>query len=191
MIKAIIFDCFGVLTTDRWREFTATLPEHQRSKAGELNQAYCAGSLRDPEFVQAVAELTGASEQKIRAIINNDSEGVAKNTQLLKFIATLKQSYKIGLLSNVATGWVRDDFLTPTEQQLFDSFTFSYEAGLAKPDPRMFELAAQRLGVPLSACMLIDDVERYCDVARELGMRTVLYRNFLQAKAEIKKALTV
>lgn len=191
MIKAIIFDCFGVLTTDRWREFTATLPDGQRRKAGELNQAYCSGSLSDPEFVKAMADLTGASDQQVRAIINNDGEEAAKNTELLKFIATLKPAYKIGLLSNVATSWVRDDFLTPEEQALFDSFTFSYETGLAKPDPRMFKLAAERLGVSLSSCVLVDDVERYCSVAQELGMQAVLYQNFSQAKTDIKKVLAV
>jgi putative hydrolase of the HAD superfamily len=189
MIQAIIFDCFGVLTTDLWREFTATLPDAQRRKAGRLNQAYCSGSLTSEEFLEAVADLTGTPQGRVRNIITNEGAGANKNTRLLALIAVLKRSYKIALLSNVASSWVRDDFLTAEEQKLFDSFTFSYEVGLAKPDPRMFRLAAKRLDVPPSACVLVDDVERYCDVARELGMQTILYQNFPQAKLDLEQTL--
>jgi hypothetical protein len=40
MIRAIIFDCFGVLTTDKWKEFVATLPVRASiSPATDLNHA--------------------------------------------------------------------------------------------------------------------------------------------------------
>lgn len=190
MIKAIIFDCFGVLTSDNWREFTVTLPDDQRSAASQLTYDYCSGSLTGREFLKAVSKLTGAPEDQIKGIINHQDVGAGKNTQLLAFIAVLKQSYKIGLLSNVGNSWIKDDFLTDEEQKLFDNYIFSYEIGFAKPDPRMFELAAERLGVPLSACVLVDDVERYCTVAQQLGMQTVVYQNFPQTKADLQKLLS-
>lgn len=186
MVQAIIFDCFGVLTADKWREFAASLPAEQRELARELNRAYGGAFITKAEFLAAIEDLTGKLPEDIETALD---QGTFKNTALLELIAELKQSYKIGLLSNVASNWIRDQFLTAAEQALFDDFVFSYEQQMTKPDARMFELAAGRLGVPVPACVLVDDVERYCAAAADLGMGTVLYRNFPQAKADLEQLL--
>ena len=59
MIKAIIFDCFGVLTTDLWKEFVGTLPESQRSPAYDINHAYDRGFITHEEYVEQLLKLTG------------------------------------------------------------------------------------------------------------------------------------
>ncbi len=186
MIKAIIFDCFGVLTTDTWKEFVATLPESKRQEARALNRAYGGAYLSTSEFRQAIHKLTGKLPKDLDGMRRQET---SINTELLKLIAGLKQSYKIGLLSNIASNWIRDSFLTASEQNLFDDFIFSYEVRMTKPDPRIFALAAGRLNVPVEACVLVDDVEYYGEVARQLGMKFVLYRDFQQAKADLQKLL--
>lgn len=186
MVQAIIFDCFGVLTTDKWREFTATLPTGQREQTRELNRAYGGAFISKAEFLKAIYDLTGKLPEDIE---DNLTNGSFKNTELLELIAALKSSYKIGLLSNVASNWIRDQFLTIHEQKLFDDFVFSYEQKMTKPDARMFEMAAERLGVSVSDCVLVDDVERYCTAANDLGMQTVLYQNFSQTKNDLQRLL--
>ncbi len=186
MVRAIIFDCFGVLTADRWKEFVLTLPEAQRQPARELNRAYGSASLSKVEFLESVQQLTGKQPTDIDQLLDNES---TKNNDLLKLIASFKPRYKISLLSNVGSNWIRDRFLTLEEQHLFDDFTFSYQVRMTKPDPRMFELAAERLGVPVKDCVLVDDVEYYGDVARQLGMQFVLYQNFDQARTDLARIL--
>lgn len=186
MVKAVIFDCFGVLTTDSWREFVAALPAAQRQRASDLNRAYGAAFIDKTEFLKSIKDLTGKKPTDIDKLLDEEAY---KNTELLEYIAALKPNYKISLLSNVASSWVRDKFLTPEERALFDDFLFSYEVRMAKPDPRIFRLAAERLGVLPAECVLVDDVESYCAVARELGMSIVLYKNFPQTKAELNKLL--
>lgn len=188
MIKAIIFDCFGVLTADNWREFVASLPENQRSEASELNRQYGAAYLDKSAFLSAIEELTGRLPQDIDMVLDNET---TKNTALLNYIAELKPGYKIGLLSNVGSNWIRDQFLTEMEQSLFDEFVFSYEARVAKPDPEIFVMAAERLKVDLEQCIMIDDVEYNCHVAESLGMKSVCYQDFERAKTEIDKILAV
>src|SRR5437868_15071308 len=129
MIKAIIFDCFGVLTTDSWQEFVGTLPLPKRQEARILNHAYGSAVLSKPEFLKAIVELTGRQPQDIDSMLDNE---MYKNKELLDYIGQLKPKYKIGLLSNVASNWIRDRFLTPEEQALFDEFILSYEVGLTK-----------------------------------------------------------
>jgi epoxide hydrolase-like predicted phosphatase len=186
VIQAIIFDCFGVLTADIWHEFVLSLPDSQRAPADQINRAYDAGLITLDERLRHVRELTGHEPPDITAQLGVQS---GKNTQLLNYIATLKTRYKIGMLSNIGTNWIRDEFLTVAEQALFDDMVFSFQVHLSKPDPQIFEIAAQRLGVDPDACVLIDDVLPYCTVAKELSMQAIVYNNFSQMRTELEKIL--
>lgn len=186
MIRAVIFDCFGVLTTDKWRDFVAELPERQRIPASELNRAYGRAQIDKQEFLRAIKELTGKQPQDIDKLIDNDDH---KNARLLEYIKTLKPEHKIGLLSNVASNWIRDHFLSEEEQKLFDDILLSYEVRMTKPDPEIFELAAQRLGLEPNECVLVDDVEYYCSAAQTTGMKAVCYQDYKQAVGELNNLL--
>ncbi len=60
---------------------------------------------------------------------------------------------------------------------------------MRKPDPAIYELTVERLGVPATACLFVDDLERNCDAAREAGMHAVHYRSADQAISEVRAAL--
>lgn len=187
-VKAIVFDCFGVLTTDLWREFCASLPDGPAlDRARVLNRAYDAGQISREEFLREVQETTGHAPQEVEKLLDNE---INKNSQLLEYIAGLKQrGYKIGLLSNIATNWIRDRFLTAEEQAVFDAMVFSFEVGMAKPDAGMFKTICQKLGVEPQQAVMIDDIDRYCDAARTLGMQAITYQNFSQLQRELGKLL--
>src|SRR5690606_31310012 len=101
-----------------------------------------------------------------------------------------RDEYKIGLLSNIATPWITDTFLTPEEQQLFDAMVFSYEVGMTKPDPRIFALTCKRLGVNPNQAVMVDDIERYCEAAKMEGMKAVVYKDFKQCKRDLEEILS-
>jgi HAD superfamily hydrolase (TIGR01509 family) len=186
MIQAIVFDCFGLLTTDLFKEFMATLPVEQRNKASDLNHAYDRGDLTRDDFLRELKELSGREPQEVEHL--SDKE-IYKNTDLLNCIGELKKDYMIGLLSNISTNWITDCFLDETEQELFDAFVFSYEIGATKPEPIMFETIAEKLGVSMDSIVMIDDTERYCTAAIELGMKAIWYQDFQQMKTELNKIL--
>src|SRR3989338_6430000 len=179
MIKAIIFDCFGVLTKDWWREFCATLPEGPAlEKAKELNHQYDAGLISLSCLVEAVHRITGRAPQPIEEIFSSPEP--MKKTELLEYIKLLKPKYKIGIISNVGTNWIRDYFLSKEEQALFDDMVLSFEAGTTKPDPQIYQLALERLGVKPEEAVFVDGIGRYCRAAEQLGMKSVTYVGFNQ-----------
>lgn len=186
MIKAIIFDCFGVLTADSWHEFRMSLPSEQHTPASDLNHQYGAGVINKEEFLGSVSELTGQPEDAISKLIDNEQ---SKNLALLNYIGVLKRQYKIGLLSNVASNWIRDEFLTAEEQKLFDAFVLSFEEHITKPDPRIYRVAARRLGVLPEECVYIDDIDRYAAAARDEGMSGLVYHNLSELKTELEPLL--
>lgn len=187
MIKAIIFDCYGVLANDLWKEFVATLPKDKQIKASDLNRALDRGFIEQEEFLNEIISLTGTKPKRIEEIRNPKDD---KNYFLLDYIKKLKPKYKIGLLSNVSTDWVKTDFLNNEELKLFNDILLSYEIGIAKPDPRIFQEAAKRLKVNLDECIFIDDGEQNVKVAKELGMKSLLYKDNIQCQNEINSILT-
>lgn len=186
MIKAIIFDCFGVLTGDLWKEFVASLPDEQKPSARKLNHALDDGSLSHEEFYQQIHELTGRQPAEVEGIITSNMQ---KNESVLALIRELKSQYKIGLLSNISSDWITDDFLSNDEIALFDGMVFSYQVGVTKPDRRTYEAIAQKLGVEPEHCIMIDDSELNCSGARQVGMQAIIFQDTSILRKALKSML--
>ncbi|MEU1120320.1 MULTISPECIES: HAD-IA family hydrolase [unclassified Streptomyces] len=92
------------------------------------------------------------------------------------------------LLVTNATPWLADDLallgLTGPEG-LLDDVISSADLGVAKPDRRMYETAAERAGVEARRCLFVDDRQENVDAAVELGMTGLLYRE----AADLREAL--
>ncbi len=187
MTKAIIFDCFGVLTADTWHEFTMSLPADQAAQARSLNRAYDSGIISLQDFLTGVQDVTGKKPKLVEEMLDKET---SKNTALLSYIAYLKNNYKISLLSNIGTNWIRESFLSPDEQALFDDIVLSFEVGMTKPDPAIYELACKRIGVKLDETIIIDDIERNCEVAKSMGMKAIQYQDFMSMKTQLENILT-
>lgn len=188
MVRAVIFDCFGVLTTDTWLAFLDSLPDNVDVGATRrLNRAYNMGIISQEDFLNGIQKITGLDPQKVNQVLTHE---VSKNTVLLDYIRELRdRGYKIGLISNIASNWIRDSLLSPEEQELFDAMIMSFEVGMAKPDPRIFMLACERLRVGPHEAVLVDDIDRYCDAATAEGLKAILYHDFKQMKSELEELL--
>lgn len=184
MIRAIIFDCFGVLAkSGTWEQFNDSLPPDIDGAAlHSINHQYDAGKLTKEEFLYRVHDLTGHEPEMLEELVAIDD---MKNVALIDYIRELKSSYKIGLLSNIATDWVRKSFLTKEEQNLFDEMVFSFEVGMTKPSPEIFRLMCSRLGVSPSESFFTDDMDSNVAGARRVGLSAVRYDNLVQLKRSI------
>lgn len=189
MIKAIIFDCFGVLNEARWPREVSRLTSDIQSKVRDVHSAYQRGFINYQDFKSQVGQVAGL-EQAVIDDIFVFGRTYQKNIDLLRLIKQLRSSYKIGILSNVGSGWVRDEFLKPQEVGLFDDMVLSFEVGLAKPDQEIFQLACKRLGVMPKNALFVDDYDEYCRAAKDVGMQAILYKDFIQFKQQLQELLT-
>ena len=94
---------------------------------------------------------------------------------VLALVKRLQGRYRVGLLSNATESL--DDELANHHRiaDLFDPVVNSARVGLAKPDRRIFELAARRMGTEPSACLHIDDLPQNVEGARAAGFQAVHY----------------
>ena len=189
MIKAILFDCFGVLSTEGFRVFCDKYFENspdKRATAQDLMDRSCLGNMSFDEFERGLASLAGTSVKTARKYLNRNKP----NEPLFKLIREeLKPKYKIGMLSNSSANWLGELF-TSEDIKLFDDIILSYEVRVTKPDPRIYQLAADRLGVETKQSVLVDDVKRYVEGAEAVGMQAIWYRDFEQMEDELKKLLS-
>ena len=79
-----------------------------------------------------------------------------------------------GLLAGAITNnWVAEDGGTHVLRRHFDVFIESAVVGIRKPDPRIFHLACDELGVAPRDSIFLDDIGLNLKAARALGMTTI------------------
>lgn len=188
MINAIIFDCFGVLTTDLWLQFkdkyfadNSDLAE----QATDLNKQSDRGIISTDEFTSKVAALAGISSSHVNFLPGYS----AANQVLFAYIKDeLKPHYKVGILSN-ASGNYLDTLFTPEQVTLFDETVLSSDVGMVKPQRDVYELIARKLNVTPEECIFVDDREVYCAAARDVGMQAICYEGFTRFKIDLEQLL--
>lgn len=188
MIRAVIFDCFGVLTTDGWLAFKQRYfadGSDQLAQAMAANKQVDAGLISYQDFLAIISELAGTSLKETIATIESNMP----NQEVFDFIQQeLAGTYKIGLLSNAGANWL-DKLFTPQQNAFFDAIALSYEVGTIKPDPLMYNTIATRLDLLPEECVYVDDQPRFAIGAAEIGMKAVHYENAQQAIEQIRKEL--
>lgn len=186
MIKAIVFDCFGVLLGNAYKLHLTEVEKEDPARAKEIraiNHASDMGILTREETAAAVSDLFGVD---VEDFLEEQNQLEVPNEPLLNYIATLKDQYKIGLLSNVSS---RERLsIRFKEGQLdshFDTIVASGDEGYAKPQPEVYEIVATRLGVLPSECVMIDDIETFCEGAREVGMQAIQFLDTQQCITDL------
>ena len=186
MIKAVVFDCFGVLVRDGWLPFCDKHFGNNtelREQARANNRRVDMGLSTYNNYIHENAKLAGISEDQAREEIESNPP----NDELFAIIRDqLKPQYKIGLLSNAGANWL-DDLFGKEQVALFDEIALSYEMRATKPDPVAYETIATRLGVLPEECVFVDDQERFCVGAEAVGMKSIYYQSNEQLIGELKK----
>lgn len=71
--------------------------------------------------------------------------------------------------------------------RLLDDVVVSGEVKVAKPDPRAYEIAAERIGLPLDRLAFVDDSPRNIAAATALGMDAILFTEATALREELRK----
>lgn len=189
MIKAIIFDFFGVIG----QSFYALIHEdyktndQQNRQFRELHKALDYEFITQKEFLQAYADILHISVKEMQKLFDDRNRRFGPSKHLLEYIKTLRKKYKIGLLSNM-TKESYLEFIEPIKGN-FDAIITSYQAKLAKPERAIYELCAKQLGLDTSECLMVDDSYYNCEGARAAGMEAIEYTDLDNFKKGLAKFL--
>ncbi|MHC3470549.1 HAD family hydrolase [Streptomyces sp. 7R007] len=146
------------------------------------------GELTSQEWAEAIAEgLAGLVAEPqtafdlARALLESPFHADDEVTALLR---RARVRVPLVLVSN-ATLELESDLDSLGLGDLADHVVNSARVGLAKPDPRIFRLAADLAGVRPERCLFVDDNEENVAAAAGLGMRAVHFRG----PADLQRAL--
>lgn len=194
-VRAIIFDFGGVIV--RTEDQTGRLRAAERlgvSLDDLYHAVFDSPAAAQATIGQASAEAVWAH---VAAAFRLDPPGLVqlqadfwsgdrRDETLTAFIRSLRPAFKTGILSNA---WPDGRWIIAEKFGLADAvddIVISAEVGIAKPDPRIFALAAARLGVAPTEALFVDDFARNIEGARAVGMQTVHFRSVGQALAEVQ-----
>lgn len=173
MIRGVIFDCFGVLYGGSLQTLVSMCPPGDVAELTDLSHACDRGYISTEEFFERISGLIGTPVTELRAIAEARH---TPNRELLEFARSLRGQVRVGLLSNIGSGAMDSVFPSSDREQLFDAEVLSFDVHLIKPDPKIFELMAERLGLEPSECVMIDDLEENCGGAERAGMQSIQHQ---------------
>ncbi len=107
---------------------------------------------------------------------------------MLDLVDRLKANgYKVGMFSNIDSEHEHANQPRHIFEH-FDAVLFSYQARVAKPDQRAFELLAEKLGVQPSEMVFIDDLQTNTEGAKAAGCYGIQFLDYQQLVSELKQA---
>jgi putative hydrolase of the HAD superfamily len=197
-IQAVFWDLGGVIirTEDRssraaW-EARLGLPPRELDQivfAGEMGRKAALGLAGTEDVWTWVAERLGLDPEQRENLRKDFWRGEVLDLELVGYIRGLKANYRTGLISN-AWREIRQDIENEWRiADAFDDLIISAEVGLAKPDPRIYQLALTGLGVEASQSIFVDDFLENLEAAAALGMHTVQFVNRSQAQQQVESLL--
>ena len=207
-ITAIVSDFGGVLTSPLLHAFeafrdrsgvplealgSAMAAIHAREGVNPLFELET-GRLSEAEFLRRLeAQLSAELQREVdmTGFSERYFEDLAPNQALIDYMRGLRdRGYRMAICTNNVREWEPLWRAKLPVDEIFDVVVDSAFVGVRKPEPRIYELTLQRLGVDADQALLLDDIELNCTAARELGLAAVWFRSTEQAIAEVEATLT-
>lgn len=206
-VQAIISDFGGVLTSPLLDSFAA-FQESSGISLAALGHALAAIAAHDganPLFELETGRLSEAAflETLSRQLTDDlgrpvELHGFAErylaelhpNQPMIDYMGRLRErGYRMAICTNNIREWEQMWRAKLPVDEIFDVVVDSSLVGTRKPEPRIYEITLERLGVRPEEALLLDDVEINCQAARELGLTAVWFRDNDQAIAAMESVL--
>ena len=206
MIKAILWDFGGVLTTSPFEAFNRYEEEHQLPRdfirgINAVNPTTNAWSKLENGLISIDAfdsEFAAESKAAGHSVPGKDVLRLlsgAVRPRMVNALKKCKQKFKVGCLTNnikpdKGSALNRDDEQLAEYMgimDLFDVIIESSKEGVRKPDPEIYRIALSRMGVDAEACVFLDDLGMNLKPARVMGMQTIKVLSVDQALKELAR----
>lgn len=203
-VRAVVFDVGGVLEQVDDHSWPQTWAERWAGRAGlspdELSAALDAqppigdlltGGATEQDFRDLYAAALGLNGAQADVMMAEmwDAYCGTLDQELFAWFTSLRGEYLLGILSNSSDGARREESRRHGIPDAVDVVVYSHEVGLAKPDPAVYALATQRLGVAPDEIVFLDDSVSAVSGARQAGWHAVLHTDTPTSIGELERLL--
>ncbi len=204
MIEAVIWDFGGVITSSPFEAFARFEAEHGLPKdiirrtntVNHLENAWAKferAEIGIETFDELFASESHALGAEVRgrdvvALLSGDLR-----PEMIEALRRVKASFRTGCITNnlpanaMGSKGGRSLYIAEV-MTLFDHIIESAKIGLRKPDPRIYQMMVEALGVDPKRCVYLDDLGVNLKPAREMGMTTIKVLGSSQAIPELEAA---
>ncbi len=195
--RGLLVDFGGVLTTNIWDSFDAfceseglergTVLELFRGdgEALALLRSLERGAVTDAEFEHDFGDMLGVAPE---GLIDRLFGGLSPEKSMIEAVSAARDAgVRTGLISN---SWGTGIY-ERAPLRIFDATVISGDVGLHKPQPEIYELGAERIGVAPAACVFVDDLRENVAGAEAVGMTAILHRDPAATIAELERLLGI
>jgi putative hydrolase of the HAD superfamily len=208
-VEAVVSDCGGVLTTPLMNSFLALQDAHgiaAEDFGKAMRAAAEAGDGENPLFKLERGDVTEAQfletlRDGLEPLLGHRPElhrfrevffeALDPNAPMIELMRECRRGGKrMAMLTNNVQEWEPLWRTMLPVDEIFETVIDSGFVGYRKPEPQIYEITLERLGLPASACLFVDDLEVNIEAARQLGFNAVHYREPNQAIAEVRAALS-
>jgi epoxide hydrolase-like predicted phosphatase len=196
--SGLLIDWGGVLTTNLFAAFRAFCEAHglepdavatrfrSDPESRELLIAFETGAVDEPEFEERFGAQLGIAPE---GLIDGLFAGSRPDDAMIGAVRAARAAgVRTGLISN---SWGTRRYPRQLLAELFVGVVISGEEGMRKPAIEMYTLGAERIGLPASECVYVDDLAFNLEPARELGMATIHHVAAPETIAELGRLLGV
>ena len=204
MIQAVVSDFGGVLTSPLLQAFNRVQDDIDVPiEAYGAAMAYSLehdgehplyvlerGEITEAEFLARVGrglEVVLGRHVELHGFGARLMDALDPNQELFDYYSALRRErgLRFALLTNNVREWESAWRSKLPIDDLFELVVDSAFVGMRKPEPEIYVLTLERLGLPGAACAFVDDLEHNVVAAREAGMHGIVYRDTAQAIAEL------
>lgn len=204
MIEAVIWDFGGVLTTSPFEAF-ARFEKERGLPADIIRRTNAANHFENAwaKFERAEVDLAAFDELFAAESLALGAEVRGRDVvpllsgdprpEMVEALRRVKQRFKTGCITNnlpanaIGSTGGRALYVAET-MALFDHVIESAKIGLRKPDPRIYRMMTDTLGVDPKNCVYLDDLGVNLKPAREMGMTTIKVIDAPQAIRNLEAA---
>ena len=198
-MNGLLVDFGGVLTTNVFDSFRAFCVDEgldpdsirrlfrEDPEALRLVRGLETSAVTEAEFGDRFGALLGIDDTA--DLVERMFSGLQPDEAMLGALRAARAAgIRTGLISNSmgAGRYDRDAF-----PELFDGVVISGDVGLHKPQPEIFRLGCERVGLEPGACVFVDDLRENCEGAEAVGMTAVLHRGAETTVPELERLLGV
>jgi putative hydrolase of the HAD superfamily len=183
----LLLDWGGVMTTNMFAAFGAFCAtegvepdllrqafRHDRETRDALI-AFEEGRMNDDLFASHLALALGLDHDRAEGLVDRMMAGATVEPAMVDMVHRARAAgIRVAMVSN---SWGELRYPQEILAELFDATVISGKEGFRKPDARMYELGAERLGLEPEDCVMVDDLPFNLKPAAELGMATVLHHD--------------
>lgn len=199
-IKAVFFDLGGVILRTEYQAPRQHLAERFGMDYDDIDKVVFGGGTNGSAARASVGEITEEEHwwnvMKTLKLPAGEYERVRDeffagdviDHEIVNFLRSIKPRYRVGLISNAWSG-LRSYIERERFDDAFHEMIISAEVGAAKPDPKIYQIALERLQVQAGEAVFVDDFIENIEACNQVGMKGIHFRSPETALKQLRDLL--